>query len=95
VCSSDLGWFHHEYTNLNSGVYIARRECLIELLESAVKYVTDNDLSGKERNQIARRGGVIPEFPLGCGSDQQIIRFIYPKFAEYLRLDYANRLALR
>ena len=39
-----------------------------------------------------RRGGVMPDFPKGCGCDQQIFRFLYPRFAETLRLDYSGRL---
>jgi len=84
--ADDAGWSHAQNVNLNSGVYVARRELLIEFLEAAAGYVTDNDLSGKEF-RMKRQARTMSGFPLGCGSDQLIFRFLYPRFAENLGLD--------
>ncbi len=92
--ADDAGWSRAKNVNLNSGVYVARRERLIELLEAAAEYVTDDDLSWEEFNK-KRQARTMPEFPLGCGSDQSISRFLYPRFAENMRLDYAAKLAIR
>lgn len=92
--ADNAGWSRCKHVNLNAGVFVARRERLIELLEAAAKYVTDNDLSSEEL-KIKYRARMMPEFPLGCGCDQSIFRFLYPRFAENLRLDYARKLAIR
>ena len=92
--ADDAGWPRAKNVNPNCGVYVARRELLIEILEVAAEYVTDNDISIEEF-KMRRQARVMPEFPLGCGSDQHICRFLYPRFAEKLRLDYAAKLAVR
>ena len=90
----DAGWTHAKNVNLNSGVFVARREVLIELLEAAAEYVTDNDLSLKEF-EMKRDARAMPGYPLGCGCDQNIFRFVSPRFSQNLRLDYAAKLAIR
>ena len=92
--ADDAGWSHSKYVHLNSGVFIARRELLVQLLEAAAKYVTDDDLTPEEFKK-KRDARMMPEFPLHSGCDQSIYRFVYPSFAERLRLDYEGKLAIR
>ncbi len=92
--ADDAGWSRARNVNINCGVYVAQRELLIEFLEAAAEYVTDDDLSWEEF-KTKRQARMMPEFPLGCGCDQSISRFLYPRFAEKLRLDYAAKLAIR
>ena len=92
--ADDAGWSRARNVNINSGVYVARREPLIEILEAVAEYVTDDDLSPEEF-KVKREARTMPEFPLGCGSDQNIFRFLYPRFADIMRIDYAAKLAVR
>lgn len=92
--ANDAGWSGLKNVNLNSGVYVGRRERLIEFLEAAAEYVTDDDLTLEELT-VRRQQRNMPEFPRGCGCDQSIFRFLGPRFADHLRLDYASELAVR
>ncbi len=92
--ADDAGWSRARNVNLNTGVFVAQRELLIKFLEAAAEYVTDDDLS-LEEFKMKRSSRIMPEFPLGCGSDQNISRFLYPRFAKNMRLDYAAKLAIR
>jgi hypothetical protein len=92
----EAGWAQSPNIHLNSGVYISRRAHLIEFLREAAEYVTDDEPKWPEYKLLHQRTSSInPTFPLGCGSDQNIFRFLYPRFARSMRLDYAGRLAFR
>ena len=83
--------------HLNSGVYVARRQFLIELLTQAMEFVSDNDLDPKTYKVVSRQKGIsaFPEYPKGSGSDQQIFRFLHPSFYPRMKIDYSLRLAVR
>jgi len=53
--ADDAGWSSSEYVHLNSGVFIGRRKPMIEFLEEATKFVTDNDLSPRELKTELKR----------------------------------------
>jgi len=83
--------------HLNAGVYIARVAFLADYLAEAAKYVTDNDLpSGALTDmsdaEVLRR---LPDFPRGIGSDQTIMRYLFPRFYPRMKIDYDHALALR
>ncbi len=88
------GWAHSRSVHLNAGAYVARRSYLIEFLEAAADYVTDDEPRWSE---YARMSRLVENatFPLACGSEQNIFRFLYPRFAASMRLDYAAKLAFR
>jgi hypothetical protein len=83
---------------LNSGVYIGRRDFLASVLERAVRFVTDEDLTRSEFRSHRLAGTLcqaLPEFPKGVGSDQIIYRSLHPDFHPAMKIDYFQRLALR
>jgi hypothetical protein len=83
--------------HLNAGVYIATASFLKEYLHIAAQYVTDNDFRSHELIDVSdeelRR--ILPDFPRGFGSDQAIMRLLFPRFYPRMQIDYAGRLALR
>ncbi len=84
--------------HLNSGVYIGTVDFLDKVLESALAYVTDNDLTSAGLSKLMRRGlpcGELPNFPNGIGDDQIILRYLYPRFYPRMKIDYPGRLSLR
>jgi hypothetical protein len=86
------GWY------INSGVYIVRTHFYRQVLEAAMTYITEDDLTGKVYGQLRRQGGLcerLPGFPKGCGSDQAIFRYLHPQFYPQIKIDYQGRLALR
>jgi len=83
---------------LNAGVFVGRRAFLREVLETAVAYATDDDLSHRELVAAIRAGtlrGRLPRFPCGCGSDQAILRYLHPRFFPRMQVDYGCDLAWR
>ena len=88
----------HSSSYLNSGVYIGTVDFLLEVLESALEFVTNNDLTPREAWELLQHGRLcerLPDFPKGVGSDQMIMRYLYPKFYPRMKIDYQGRLALR
>jgi hypothetical protein len=82
--------------HLNSGVYVGRRSFLLTFLQDVSQYITEEDARYPEyTRQYAASLNPPQPFPVGCGSDQNIFRFLYPKYADAIRLDYAQKLALR
>ena len=83
--------------NLNAGVLVARAAFLQEYLAEAAAYVTNNDLPSADLRQMndAEVLDRLPEFPRGIGSDQTIMRYLFPGFYPRMKIDYASRLALR
>jgi hypothetical protein len=83
---------------INSGVYVAKTEFLREVVDAAMHFVTDQDLSREEYRRLRGEGLLgrrLPEFPKGIGSDQIILRFLHPRFYPRMKIDYRQRLALR
>ena len=83
---------------LNAGVFTGRRAFVREVLEAALAYATDDDLSHRDLVSAIRAGTLrdrLPFFPRGCGSDQAILRFLHPRFFPRMRIDYESRLAWR
>lgn len=85
---------------LNSGVYVGKRKFLINVLREANQYITDDDITEQEYVQLGR--GVynknlcerLPEYPKGS-QDQDILRYIHPRFYPDMQIDWDNALAFR
>jgi hypothetical protein len=88
----------HPRIHLNAGVFIARAAFLREYLTAAARYVTDDDLpsgvplSTMSDDEVLR---LLPQFPRGIGSDQTIMRYLFPRFYPRMQIDYALKLAVR
>lgn len=83
---------------INAGVFIGKTEFLREVVNSAMKYITDHDLSSEEYWRILENGSLserIPEFPKGVGCDQEILRYLHPQFYPRMKIDYKDKLAIR
>jgi hypothetical protein len=83
---------------INTGVFIAKTSFLREVMDSAIEYITEHDLSPEEYRDLRRKGSVrerLPSFPKGVGSDQVILRYLHPHFYPRMKIDYKGRLALR
>ena len=83
---------------LNSGVYIGRSKFLRKVVNEAMEYITDHDLSRDEYWDLCDHGSHyerLPEFPKGIGSDQVILRYLHPRFYPRMKIDYKDRLAIR
>jgi hypothetical protein len=83
---------------INAGVFVARSDFLGEVLDAALAYVTDDDLARREFFELMFAGKLcdrLPDFPRGSGSDQEIFRFLQPRFHPRMQVDYSGRFALR
>lgn len=83
---------------LNSGVFIGYPKFIREVYSAASRYVTDDDLTRAEFKRLQAEDKLcerLPDFPLGVGSDQNILRYLFPRLHPDLKIDYAQRLALR
>jgi hypothetical protein len=82
---------------LNAGVFVGRTSFVRQVLEAAIEYVTEHDLSRRELDRHKRDGslgGRLPGFPQCVGSDQIILRYLHPQFYPRMKIDYQGRLAL-
>jgi hypothetical protein len=85
---------------LNSGVYIGRREFIVKVLRAAGAYFTDQDITAEESKSLGH--GVfntalcrrLPDYPRGS-QDQDILRYLHPRFYPHMQIDYDNELAFR
>ena len=85
---------------LNSGVYVGERQFLLNVLIEAHKYMTDHDITAEQSRLLGH--GVfntalcrkLPDFPKGS-QDQDILRFIHPRFYPDMQIDSNNELAFR
>ncbi len=85
---------------LNSGVYIGRKEFIVEVLSAAADYFTDQDITAEESKRLGH--GVfntalcqrLPDYPRGS-QDQDILRYLHPRFYPDMQIDYDNELAFR
>lgn len=81
---------------LNAGVFVGRTAFLQELLQEAVRYIVPTEFSRTEFRQHLFGGTLcqaLPNYPMGVGSDQQILRWLHPHFYPRMQCDYAGRLA--
>ena len=87
----------HPRIHLNAGVYIARASFLREYLEATRQYVSEHDLAIEKLNIISDEDllRLLPDFPRGVGSDQTIMRYLFPQFYPRMKIDYDERLARR
>ena len=77
---------------LNSGVYIGKTSFIKELYEEAIKYAIPHGVTMDDyRDYLAREP---KDYPKGS-QDQDIIRYLEPKFYPQLKVDYQNQMAFR
>ena len=82
----------HPNRYLNAGVWIGRVEFVKEFLMEASKFVGPDDVTFSEyRGWLATPK---PNYPRG-GYDQDIFRYLEPKFYPRLKVDYENKMAYR
>ena len=82
---------------INTGVFFGRTKFISELLQEAKQYIVPTEFSRAEFRQHLFAGSlcnVLPNFPKGVGSDQQIIRWLHPHFYPRMQCDYAGHLAV-
>lgn len=86
----------HAY--INAGVFIAETQFLLEVVNASMEYISDDDLSSEEYWRILDEGTLcehLPEFPMGIGCDQEILRYLNPRFYPRMKVDYKGRLSIR
>ena len=77
---------------LNSGVYIGNTSFIKELYEEAINYAIPHGVTMDDyRDYLAREP---KDYPKGS-QDQDIIRYLEPKFYPQLKVDYQNQMAFR
>mgnify|MGYP003146020943 CR=1 FL=1 len=77
---------------LNSGVYIGKTGFIKEIFEEAIKYALPHGVTMGGYHDYLKSNP--PNYPQGS-QDQDIFRFIEPKFYPKLRVDYQNLMAYR
>lgn len=77
---------------LNSGVYIAKTKFIKKVIEEAMKYVVTHGVTMDKYREYLSSNPV--SYPQGS-QDQDIFRFIEPKFYPRLKVDYKNLMAYR
>ena len=77
---------------LNSGVYIGKTSFVKEIFEEAIKYATPSGVTMGEYHEWLKTNP--PDYPRGS-QDQDIFRFLEPKFYPRLKVDYQNLMAYR
>jgi hypothetical protein len=77
---------------LNSGVYIGRTSFIKKIFKEAIRYAIPHGVVMGDYHKYLRSN---PEnYPQGS-QDQDIFRFIEPKFYPRLKVDYQNLMAYR
>ena len=77
---------------LNSGVYIGKTSFVKEMVEEAMKYAIPHGVTMDDYRDYLDS---LPEdYPKGS-QDQDIFRYIEPKFHPHLKVDYENHMAFR
>ena len=77
---------------LNSGVYIGKTEFITEIFEELIKYVGPNDVTMSEYYEYLASNPI--DYPRGS-QDQDLFRYLEPKFYPRLKVDYLNKMAWR
>ena len=89
---------------LNAGIWIAKTNSILDILESACNFVDDSIWDGKWSDYTKLRIGQIepsfkdewfPDYPKGIPSDQDILRWIYPDFYPRMQSDIDFTFAIR
>jgi hypothetical protein len=77
---------------LNSGVYIGKTSLVKEMFDEAIKYAIPHGVTmGDYREYLSRKPA---DYPKGS-QDQDIFRYIEPKFYPRVKVDYQNLMAYR
>lgn len=85
---------------LNAGVFIGTWDFMKEVLHESLKFVVPWTLTTEEYNKTGRGTKTtglcekLSNFPEGSG-DQDILRFLHPKFYPEMDIDYRNELVYR
>ena len=77
---------------LNSGVYIGKTSFIKELFQEALKYIEPHGVTMDGYRQYLQSNP--KNYPQGS-QDQDIIRYLEPKFYPRLKVDYQNQMAFR
>jgi hypothetical protein len=77
---------------LNSGVYIGKTEFIKELFKEAMNYITPHGVTMDGYREYLNSNP--KNYPQGS-QDQDIFRFLEPKFYPRLKVDYENKIAYR
>ena len=85
---------------LNAGVFIGKPDFIQEVFEEAYKYDSKKSLTVEQYTKLGR--GIrntrlckeLPEYPKGS-TDQDILRFLHPKFYPKMDIDYRNQISYR
>lgn len=77
---------------LNSGVYIGKTSFVKEMVEEAMKYAIPHGVTMGDYGDYLNSEPV--DYPKGS-QDQDIFRYIEPKFYPRLKVDYENKMAYR
>ena len=90
------GWVHNingdKNRYMNSGVYIGKTSFIKEMVEEAMKYAVPSGVTmGEYRDYLATEP---KDYPKGS-QDQDIFRYLEPKFYPRMQVDYQNKMAFR
>ena len=77
---------------MNSGVYIGKTKFIKKFFEEAIKYIQPHGVTMGEYKNYLNSNPI--NYPIGS-QDQDIFRFIQPKFYPDLQIDYKNLMAYR
>jgi hypothetical protein len=77
---------------LNSGVYIGKTSFVKEMFDEAIKYAIPHGVIMDDYREYLSRKPI--DYPIGS-QDQDIFRYIEPKFYPKLKVDYENIMAYR
>jgi len=77
---------------LNSGVYIGKTNFIKEVFEEAIQYAIPHGVTMDKYYEYLRSNP--SNYPQGS-QDQDIFRFLEPKFYPRLKVDYENKMAYR
>lgn len=95
TCMPDvLSWanLNHSHRYLNSGVWIGETEFVKDVFTEATKYITPHGTTMDMYHEYLK--SCPKNFPIGA-QDQDIFRFVEPKFYPDLQVDYENKMAYR
>ena len=77
---------------LNSGVYIGKTDFIKEIFEEAIKYAIPHGVTMDDYRDYLNSNP--KNYPKGS-QDQDIFRYLEPKFYPRLKVDYKNLMAYR
>lgn len=77
---------------LNSGVYIGKTNFIKEIFNEAIKYAIPHGVTMGDYYEYLKNNPI--NYPKGS-QDQDIFRYLEPKFFPRLKVDYKNKMAYR